>query len=135
MDQLDREEKQQYLREKILEKNYDAEEFMDFCENYKGNVDIDSWSLQQLKDVHLIYPQIVQKFIQSSAKTLQIDPFSYSHGMKKQDSTESPLDFDWDNAFKSAVPPENTSLSLNLIDLDFLQNFGSPTNSNKSQSP
>lgn len=26
-----KEQKQQYLREKILDKNYDAEEFMDFC--------------------------------------------------------------------------------------------------------
>ena len=26
-----KEQKQQYLREKILDKSYDAEEFMDFC--------------------------------------------------------------------------------------------------------
>ena len=42
----DREEKQRYLRENILDKDYDAEEFMEFCENYKGSMDIDSWTLQ-----------------------------------------------------------------------------------------
>lgn len=36
--------KQQYLREKILDKNYDAEEFMDFCESNHGSIDIDSWT-------------------------------------------------------------------------------------------
>lgn len=46
-----REEKQKYLRENILEKDYDAEEFMDFCENYHGNVDIDNWTLWELTEV------------------------------------------------------------------------------------
>jgi len=27
---------------------------MDFCDNDKGSVDIDSWSLAELKDVHLL---------------------------------------------------------------------------------
>ena len=36
--------KQQYLRENILEKNYDAEEFMDYCDSQYGSIDIDSWS-------------------------------------------------------------------------------------------
>lgn len=26
---------------------------MDFCENFKGSVDIDSWSLQELQEVSL----------------------------------------------------------------------------------
>ena len=46
--------KQQYLRENILEKNYDAEEFMDFCESHYGSVDIDSWSFDQLKKVKIL---------------------------------------------------------------------------------
>lgn len=44
-EEAQKEEKQRYLREKILEKSYDAEEFMDFCESYRGNVDIDSWTI------------------------------------------------------------------------------------------
>lgn len=45
MSEKEREDKQRYLRENILDRDYDAEEFMDFCENYKGSMDIDSWTL------------------------------------------------------------------------------------------
>jgi hypothetical protein len=50
--EMEKDEKQRYLRENILDREYDAEEFMDFCENYKGNIDIDSWPLRELKEVH-----------------------------------------------------------------------------------
>ena len=55
--------KQQYLRENILEKNYDAEEFMDYCDSQYGSIDIDSWSFQELKKVRNYLLQIVQQFI------------------------------------------------------------------------
>lgn len=41
-----RERKQQYLREKIIDDNYDPNEFMDYCESTIGSVDIDQWTLE-----------------------------------------------------------------------------------------
>jgi hypothetical protein len=51
MSEQQREDKQRYLRENILDRDFDAEEFMDFCESYRGSIDIDSWSLNELKEV------------------------------------------------------------------------------------
>ena len=36
-----REEKQSYLMENIINKNYDPEEFVEYCEEKLGTVDID----------------------------------------------------------------------------------------------
>lgn len=52
MSEQQREDKQRYLRENILDRDFDAEEFMDFCESYRGSIDIDSWSLNELKEVN-----------------------------------------------------------------------------------
>ena len=44
------EQKQQYLREEILEKSYDIDEFTDFMSNYKENgTDIQNWEFIELK--------------------------------------------------------------------------------------
>ena len=45
-------EKQAYLRENILEKGYDAEEFMKHLQNKKGesSLDLSSWNLDELKE-------------------------------------------------------------------------------------
>lgn len=48
-----RERKQQYLRENILDKNYDPNEFMDYCESTSGSVDIDQWTFDRLVKVFL----------------------------------------------------------------------------------
>lgn len=49
------------MRDKILDQNYDANEFMDYCEGALGSVDIDEWSYDQLV-------QIVQDYIASTKK-------------------------------------------------------------------
>ena len=45
-------EKQAYLRENILEKGYDAEEFMKHLQNKKGesSLDLSLWNLDELKE-------------------------------------------------------------------------------------
>jgi hypothetical protein len=50
------EEKQKYLRDEILSKNYDADEFSEFLSQYKENgLDLSNWTFDELKDT-------VQKF-------------------------------------------------------------------------
>lgn len=44
---MERKRKQDYLREEIIEKQYDPEAFTAFCEEKKGN-DIDSWNFEEL---------------------------------------------------------------------------------------
>jgi len=49
--QQNMEEKQQYLREEILNKNYDIEEFSEFMSQYKENgLDLMNWTFDELKD-------------------------------------------------------------------------------------
>lgn len=52
------EQKQQFLRENILEKGYDADEFMEFLESKNGNkgLKIENWNMGELK-------QVVKEFI------------------------------------------------------------------------
>lgn len=45
------ENKQKYLREKILEKGHDAEAFMGYCEENYGHIDLEGWSYGKLKDI------------------------------------------------------------------------------------
>lgn len=45
------EQKQKYLCDNILEQGYDAEDFAEFCERFKGNMDITSWTFQELEEV------------------------------------------------------------------------------------
>ena len=49
--------KQQFLREEILDKNYDAQSFIDFLIAKKGNsaADINNWSLDELKLIVVEY--------------------------------------------------------------------------------
>lgn len=51
------EEKQKYLYENIIQKDYNPEEFVDFIKQYKENGEnIENWELEELK-------KIVDKFI------------------------------------------------------------------------
>lgn len=63
---------------------------MDFCENLKGSVDIDSWTLAELTE-------IVQKFIASSKGS---DPFALPAHSHPQ------IEFDWDQAFSKPLEKE-----------------------------
>ena len=58
MEDKEQEEKQNYLRKNILDKGYDADEFVSFLQSKKGEAasDISNWSM---KDLHVV----VQEFI------------------------------------------------------------------------
>ena len=45
------EKKQQYLRDNILEQGYDPEDFMGFCEETLGQIDLEGWSFAKLQEV------------------------------------------------------------------------------------
>ena len=48
----DIEEKQKYLVEEIINKNYDAEKFSEYISNLKENgIDLNNWTFDELKDV------------------------------------------------------------------------------------
>lgn len=51
------EDKQNYLRKEILEKNYDADEFVQFLVEKKGEeaTDLDIWLFEDLKKVYSIH--------------------------------------------------------------------------------
>jgi len=52
--EFEREEKQNYLQENIIEKNYDTADFLNYLTEIKGEigVDIDVWSFTDLKKVY-----------------------------------------------------------------------------------
>jgi len=65
------EEKQNYLRENILEKGYDAEDFVSYLTIKKGDdgVNLNNWSLEELKS-------LVQEYILAHPQggNIQINP-------------------------------------------------------------
>ena len=68
--------------------------------------------------------QIVQKFISSNSKTIQLSPFDY----KKSETTKVD-NIDWDKAFDVPISPSKKeptpqNFNLNLVDLDFLECMG-----------
>ena len=80
----DRELKQNFLREKILEKDYDTDEFLNFIINIKGEdaADVDLWTMEELKEV-------VNKFInQNNPPTKNTNNIKYDSDEEKNKSHE-----------------------------------------------
>lgn len=51
MEEIDLESKQSYLRENVLEKGYDADDFMSFLQHKKENgLNLNNWSMQELEN-------------------------------------------------------------------------------------
>ena len=65
MTEISIQEKQEYLRENILEKGYDANLFANYLISKKGDdgADISSWSMEDLR-------QVVQEFIEKQTSFL-----------------------------------------------------------------
>ena len=63
--------KQTFLRENILEKGYDAEDFMRLLQNKKGEsgLDLISWTMNELKEA-------VREFIQDKSPENEFSPFA-----------------------------------------------------------
>lgn len=56
------EEKQQYLRDEIMDKSYDVDEFSEFMSKYKENgTDLENWEFIELKDAVKIFKNKVKE--------------------------------------------------------------------------
>ena len=69
MEDSSQEEKQNYLRENILEKGYDPNQFVSFLQSKKGEEgsDISNWTMEDLQ-------QVVQEFISINSKQSESKP-------------------------------------------------------------
>ena len=101
-------EKQAYLREKVLEKAYDADEFMSFLEMKKGEngLDLNNWSMDELK-------KVVIEFIHDKNKDNEpkeeIKPNSNKNLTKIDEIKEEEeiIENENDNQIKENINPEN----------------------------
>jgi hypothetical protein len=76
--------KQNFLSEEIIQKGFDADVFMNFCESIKGT-EIDDYSLDELKD-------IVKSFQDSQKKGESIEPNSRTHSSLQNELVDPPRD-------------------------------------------
>ena len=76
-------EKQAYLREKVLEKAYDADEFMSFLQLKKGEngLDLNNWTMNELKN-------IVNEFIHNKDKENEPEEEEINTNLNKKDELE-----------------------------------------------
>ena len=65
------EEKQNYLRENILEKGYDANDFVEFLKSKKGDqgADVSNWTMEDLKQVVAEFISLVENHNQTPNQT------------------------------------------------------------------
>ena len=70
MEEKEQEEKQNYLRQNILEKGYDANEFVSFLQSKKGEAasDISNWSM---KDLHAVVQEFISNHENENKKEIE----------------------------------------------------------------
>ena len=80
-------EKQAFLRENILDKGYDAEEFMKLLQSKKGEIGLDlgSWSMDELKEA-------VKEFTKENADTDENDKKEEENKIETEDNIVYDLD-------------------------------------------
>ena len=98
-------EKQTFLRENILEKGYDPEDFMKHLQNKKGEVGLDlaSWSMEELKEA-------VKEFIKENSSL---------EGTENNPQAPSPKDEDLNNE-----PPNDEIYDLDKFSKDHPEGSG-----------
>ena len=76
-------EKQTFLRENILEKGYDAEDFMKLLQNKKGEqgLDLESWSMDELRSA-------VKEFTKENSGIETKDPKNEDDLNKEEDEND-----------------------------------------------
>ena len=107
MEDSSQEEKQNYLRENILEKGYDPNQFVSFLQSKKGEEgsDISNWTMEDLQ-------QVVQEFISinSTQSESKPNPIPKKKQSKSQDNT-SPI--------AATIQAEGSDKNITLTDEDF----------------
>ena len=70
MEEKEQEEKQNYLRQNILEKGYDANEFVSFLQSKMGEAasDISNWSM---KDLHAVVQEFISNHENENKKEIE----------------------------------------------------------------
>ena len=88
-------EKQTYLRENILEKGYDAEDFMKLLQNKKGEqgLDLESWTMEELRNA-------VKEFTKENSGIETKDPKNEEDLNKEEENDQNDVIYDLDKFSK-----------------------------------
>ena len=92
-------EKQAFLRESILEKGFDAEDFMKLLQNKKGDIGLDlaSWTMDELREA-------VKEFTRENGDNMESTP----ENMTKMENDDTPNDEIYDLDKFSKDHPEGS---------------------------
>ena len=113
------EQKQQYLREEILEKSYDIDEFTDFMSNYKENgTDIQNWEFIELKKaVKSFKNQVNENKIEKGVEKIR-ESYKFSEEQKNIKNSDEFIDIQLININNNI----NNDNCVNNILNDYLKN-------------
>ena len=113
-DEQEQELKQQFLREEILEKNYDPQSFIDFLTFKKGETaaDINNWTLDELKSIVVEYKNSKDKSISPKKDILSENLESKKDENVKKQNYISYFNEDTNNEWLF-MNPETESLDSN----------------------
>ena len=114
------EQKQQYLREEILEKSYDIDEFTDFMSKYKENgTDIQNWEFIELKEaVKSFKNQVNENKIEKGVEKIR-ESYRFNDEQKNNENSDEFIDIN--------LKPINNNINnndnyVNNILNDYLKN-------------
>ena len=131
------EEKQNYLRENILDKGYEAEEFVTYLTSKKGDegVDLGNWSLNELK-------MVVQEYILThpKGKIQQANNFQAAPQLQNNFQQNPPLQNPNINNFNNMNMGMNMNQNMNLgmnqnMNMNPNMNMGMNQNMNVNMNP
>ena len=120
-------QKQQYLRDEIMNKNYDIDEFSEFMSQYKENgLDLINWTFDELKDAVYKFKnknkinskeqeeQIIEKGIENVRQSYILNQIEYPN-------------LDIDNSDKNSINNNNININYDykMINYNNLQNNNS----------
>ena len=127
----DIEQKQQYLREEILDKSYDIDEFTDFMSKYKENgIDIQNWDFSELKEAVKNFKnrvkedesQKIERGVENIRQSFRFDDLE-----NEKENCDENIDID----LKMINNNSNNNCVNNILN-DYLKNKESQNNINKN---
>ena len=116
------EQKQQYLREEILDKSYDPEEFSDFMSKYKENgLDLNNWELIELQEAVRTFKNKVNE---DEGKKIEegVEKIRQSYRLDEPKNQEEQLDEFLEINLKSVNKNNKDNNCVNNILNDYLKN-------------
>ena len=127
----DIEQKQQYLREEILDKSYDIDEFTDYMSKYKENgIDIQNWDFSELKEAVKNFKNRVKEDesqkIERGVENIR-QSFRFDNLENEKENCDENIDID----LKMINNNSNNNCVNNILN-DYLKNKESQNNINKN---